>query len=500
MTRSTRAEPRSSGSPSPCTSTRTAARRAPPRRSGSASWCGRSCSPRPGERPHRPDFGSGVLQLLFEPATTEVAATVQFVVQGALQQWLGHLVEIDGVEVRAEEAPSSSPSPGPDAGPDAAGARRTRRELRRDLPLRLGRPTPGRARRGRGPQRYRPPGGRRRQRRGHPAHPARHPRPSTCRQPAGRGQWRLEGGQLAARGSPSSPSRPPRTPASCASPATDRRPVLVHPAARGRRRGRPRPPEGWDPALAEVRSPSARAVAPTSTVARRRRRARAPRRTAVDYTAKDYDGFRRVALDRMAVLQPGWEQAEVADVRTMSSRRWRPRPTGCPPPGRPRHRGPVGPGPAADSMRRLAASSTTRCTTAARPGRSCGSPCPQTSTARPADATRHRCRRRDAGARRARTRPGRRAGARGARLRGRRVPLPVARRPLRTDPLPYLERHRVPPSRGAVRATLSGAASGAAPRGARAARRDRAGRATRRTARGPNTAAGGPGHGGARDD
>jgi hypothetical protein len=53
----------------------------------------------PGERVHRPDFGSGVLQLVFQPASAEVATTVQFVIQGALQQWVGHLVEIGGVDV-----------------------------------------------------------------------------------------------------------------------------------------------------------------------------------------------------------------------------------------------------------------------------------------------------------------------------------------------------------------------------------------------------------------
>jgi phage baseplate assembly protein W len=58
----------------------------------------------PGERPHRPDFGSGVLQLLFQPASAEVATTVHFVVQGTLQQWVGHLVEIGAVEVEAQDS------------------------------------------------------------------------------------------------------------------------------------------------------------------------------------------------------------------------------------------------------------------------------------------------------------------------------------------------------------------------------------------------------------
>lgn len=53
----------------------------------------------PGERVMRPDFGSGLLALTFEPNSAELAATTQFLVQGALQQWLGHLVTVEAVEV-----------------------------------------------------------------------------------------------------------------------------------------------------------------------------------------------------------------------------------------------------------------------------------------------------------------------------------------------------------------------------------------------------------------
>jgi len=52
----------------------------------------------PGERVMRPDFGAGVLQLLFEPAGPEVAATAQLLVQSSLQQWLGDLIDVDEVE------------------------------------------------------------------------------------------------------------------------------------------------------------------------------------------------------------------------------------------------------------------------------------------------------------------------------------------------------------------------------------------------------------------
>lgn len=53
----------------------------------------------PGERVMRPDFGSGLLGLVFEPGGPELAATTQYLVQGALQQWLGHLIAVESVEV-----------------------------------------------------------------------------------------------------------------------------------------------------------------------------------------------------------------------------------------------------------------------------------------------------------------------------------------------------------------------------------------------------------------
>lgn len=58
----------------------------------------------PGERVMRPDFGSGLMQLVFAPNSPELAATTQFLVQGALQQWLGHLIALDTVEVEAVES------------------------------------------------------------------------------------------------------------------------------------------------------------------------------------------------------------------------------------------------------------------------------------------------------------------------------------------------------------------------------------------------------------
>ena len=58
----------------------------------------------PGERVNRPDFGCGLMRLTFEPNSDALAATLQFTVQGALQQWLGDRIEIETVQVDHEES------------------------------------------------------------------------------------------------------------------------------------------------------------------------------------------------------------------------------------------------------------------------------------------------------------------------------------------------------------------------------------------------------------
>jgi phage baseplate assembly protein W len=57
----------------------------------------------PGERVMRPDFGSGILALVFEPNNTSLAATTQMLVQGALQQHLSHLIAVQAVEVSNDD-------------------------------------------------------------------------------------------------------------------------------------------------------------------------------------------------------------------------------------------------------------------------------------------------------------------------------------------------------------------------------------------------------------
>lgn len=53
----------------------------------------------PGERVMRPDFGAGLLALVFEPNSDVLAATTQMLVQSALQLHLSHLIAVESVEV-----------------------------------------------------------------------------------------------------------------------------------------------------------------------------------------------------------------------------------------------------------------------------------------------------------------------------------------------------------------------------------------------------------------
>jgi phage baseplate assembly protein W len=58
----------------------------------------------PGERVNRPDFGSGLLKMVFAPNSPELAATLQGAVQAAIQRWLGDLIELKSLEVNAENS------------------------------------------------------------------------------------------------------------------------------------------------------------------------------------------------------------------------------------------------------------------------------------------------------------------------------------------------------------------------------------------------------------
>ncbi len=57
----------------------------------------------PGERVNRPDFGCGLKTLLFAPNSVALAATTQVLVKAALQKWLEAEIQVETIEVRAEE-------------------------------------------------------------------------------------------------------------------------------------------------------------------------------------------------------------------------------------------------------------------------------------------------------------------------------------------------------------------------------------------------------------
>ncbi len=58
----------------------------------------------PGERVNRPDFGTGVMELVFAPNSPELAAAFESTIQGALQQWLGEMIEVNAVNVESWES------------------------------------------------------------------------------------------------------------------------------------------------------------------------------------------------------------------------------------------------------------------------------------------------------------------------------------------------------------------------------------------------------------
>ena len=59
---------------------------------------------RPGERVMRPDFGCGLADLVFEPNSPELAASLQSSVQASLQRWLGDVIDVVSGEVDSEES------------------------------------------------------------------------------------------------------------------------------------------------------------------------------------------------------------------------------------------------------------------------------------------------------------------------------------------------------------------------------------------------------------
>lgn len=56
----------------------------------------------PGERVNRPDFGSGLQQLVFAPTSPEIAAALQFTLKAAIQRWLSDVLELQSLIVSSE--------------------------------------------------------------------------------------------------------------------------------------------------------------------------------------------------------------------------------------------------------------------------------------------------------------------------------------------------------------------------------------------------------------
>jgi len=57
----------------------------------------------PGERVNQPEFGCGLLQMVFMPNSDALAAATEYLVQGALQRWLGDIILVERVRVQSEE-------------------------------------------------------------------------------------------------------------------------------------------------------------------------------------------------------------------------------------------------------------------------------------------------------------------------------------------------------------------------------------------------------------
>lgn len=55
----------------------------------------------PGERVNRPEFGCGLMRLVFNPNSEALQAATQFHVQTALQRWLAEVITVDDVDVTA---------------------------------------------------------------------------------------------------------------------------------------------------------------------------------------------------------------------------------------------------------------------------------------------------------------------------------------------------------------------------------------------------------------
>lgn len=58
----------------------------------------------PGERVNRPEFGCGLKQLVFAPASDTLAAATEQIVHGALIRWLDPVIAVERVAVSVDDA------------------------------------------------------------------------------------------------------------------------------------------------------------------------------------------------------------------------------------------------------------------------------------------------------------------------------------------------------------------------------------------------------------
>jgi len=57
----------------------------------------------PGERVTRPDFGCGLLDLVFAPNSPELVSTLELSVQASLQRWLGDLIDVVALDIVSDD-------------------------------------------------------------------------------------------------------------------------------------------------------------------------------------------------------------------------------------------------------------------------------------------------------------------------------------------------------------------------------------------------------------
>jgi uncharacterized protein len=58
----------------------------------------------PGERVNRPNFGTGLNQIIFEPNSDILAITIDTMIHSALNLWLDHLIIVESVNVENKDS------------------------------------------------------------------------------------------------------------------------------------------------------------------------------------------------------------------------------------------------------------------------------------------------------------------------------------------------------------------------------------------------------------